>query len=157
GSKSFNEHLAPLARYLEHKVGQPWNEVFAEICTHLNRNSVVQDHVRDHVEDMVVTNVVLVDGVPCSPIAKRFFGIPAGAPLVSSRYWHRFYVCPLSGLLKRVPRDLSKRQRREQKKRQVQQQARLRYNLSKNQQCRRIDGQWYLLTFKPFPEHPELA
>src|SRR5437016_5525522 len=48
-TKRFNEHLGPLRRFLDSRVGQPWNKVFSEICAHINRNSAVQDHVRDHV------------------------------------------------------------------------------------------------------------
>src|SRR5438309_8576261 len=45
GTKSFNEHLGPLRRYLDSLVGRPWNKVHAEICARLNRGSVVQQHV----------------------------------------------------------------------------------------------------------------
>lgn len=64
-SKSLNEHLGPLRRYLLSNVGRPWDTVFAEICANLSRNSAVQDHVRDHVEGYVERHVVLIDGVPC--------------------------------------------------------------------------------------------
>src|SRR4051812_39875839 len=57
-TKSLNEHLGPLGRYLEGQVGRPWNDVFAEICAHIDRNSAVQDHVRDHLGDFVTTDVV---------------------------------------------------------------------------------------------------
>src|SRR4051794_11647731 len=58
GTKSLNEHLGPLRRYLDSQVGRSWNKVFAEICAHINRNSAVQDHVRDHIDDYVVLRVV---------------------------------------------------------------------------------------------------
>src|ERR1700722_17579253 len=72
GTKSFNEHLGPLRRYLQAQVGRPWNKVFAEICAHLSRDSVVQDHVRDHVWDYVVVEVKLNDGVPCYASGRLF-------------------------------------------------------------------------------------
>ena len=65
-TKSLNEHLGPLRRYLDAQVGRPWDKVFSEICAHIDRASAVQDHVRDHVADYVVTHVVLIDGIPCS-------------------------------------------------------------------------------------------
>jgi hypothetical protein len=40
-TKYLNEHLGPLRRYLDSQVGRPWNKVFSEICTHINRNSAV--------------------------------------------------------------------------------------------------------------------
>jgi hypothetical protein len=56
--KSLNEHLGPLRRYLMAQVGRPWDKVFADICRHINRNSAVQDHVRDHVDDYVIVHAL---------------------------------------------------------------------------------------------------
>jgi hypothetical protein len=97
GTKILNEHLGPLRRYLDKQVGRPWNKVFSEICRHINRNSAVQDHVRDHVEDYVATHVILIDGVPCDGSGSWTYGRPL------SRLRHRpWYVCPRTGLLRRV-------------------------------------------------------
>ena len=65
-TKDLNEHLGPLRRYLDSQVGRPWDQVFSEICAHIDRSSAVQDHVRDHVEDYVITHVIVIDGVPCN-------------------------------------------------------------------------------------------
>src|SRR5437762_147683 len=54
GQKYFNEHLGPLRRFLDSRLGRPWNDVFSEICERINRNSVVQNHIRTHVEQYVV-------------------------------------------------------------------------------------------------------
>src|SRR5829696_5793202 len=48
-SKSLNENLAPLRRYLEGQVNRPWNKVWSEISANLAATSTVQQHVRDHV------------------------------------------------------------------------------------------------------------
>src|SRR5580692_4576678 len=87
--KSLNEHLGPLGRYIESQVGHPWDTVFSEICAHINRNSAVQDHVRDHVFDFVTTDVILIDGVP-----HRKAGCGRQALIVAYGRWHGFYVCP---------------------------------------------------------------
>jgi hypothetical protein len=151
GSKSFNEHLGPLARYLDSQVGRPWNKVFSEICAHINRNSVVQDHVRDHVDDLVVRNVLRRDGVPCSAEGRGY-----GTPLVASRYHHRFYVCPRTGLLRRVPWGQSQHARQQRQEQKLA--ASPRYNLSKSLQCRRAaDGSCVLCTLKPIPANPWLS
>src|SRR5919202_1057601 len=60
GTKMLNEHLGPLRRYLDSQVGRPWDQVFSEICAHIDRSSAVQDHVRDHVADYVAVHVILV-------------------------------------------------------------------------------------------------
>ena len=64
GTKHLNEHLGPLRRYLDRQVGRPWDQVFSEICAHIDRSSAVQDHVRDHVEGYVETHVIVIEGVP---------------------------------------------------------------------------------------------
>lgn len=56
-SKYLNEHLGPLKRFLLSRVGRAWNEVFSEICEHLKLDSVVQRHVREHLEDFVAIHV----------------------------------------------------------------------------------------------------
>src|SRR5438270_13646859 len=50
-TKSLNEHLGPLRRYLARQVGRPWDKVFSEICANISLDSAVQVHVRDHVFD----------------------------------------------------------------------------------------------------------
>jgi hypothetical protein len=52
-TKSLNENLAPLARFLRRNVGRPWSDVYSEICAGLNVRSAVQKHVRDHLKDLV--------------------------------------------------------------------------------------------------------
>jgi hypothetical protein len=140
GTKFLNEHLGPLRRYLDSQVGRPWDKVFSEICAHLNRNSAVQDHVRDHVEDYVATHVLLIDGVPCS-VGGRIHG----EPLRALRN-HGWYVCPRTGLLKRVPAMSRKRLRRPQPEKPP------RYvPVGDTMQCRFIDGAWHVVTLKPLP------
>jgi hypothetical protein len=137
----FNEHLGPLRRYLDSQVGRPWDKVFSEICTHINRNSAVQDHVRDHVEQYVSRHVILIDGVPCYGDGGRLYG----QPLLQFRrkYW---YVCPKTGLLRRVP-EASRRPRRAPRK-----PSPLHVHVSDTAQCHLLDGAWYLVTLKRLPD-----
>ena len=139
-TKYLNEHLGPLRRYLDAQVGRPWDKVFSEICTHINRNSAVQDHVRDHVEDYVAVHVVLIDGVPCNGEGGRY-----GKPL-GEFGWRPWYVCPRTGLLRRVKPTGRKRPRRPKKEKPP------RYiRVSDTLQCRFLDNAWYLVTLKPLP------
>lgn len=91
--KSLNEHLAPLRRYLTKQVGRPWDNVFADVCRFLDRNSAVQDHVRDHLDDYVATRVIVHGGQLCQGNGYRI-----GEPLRSI-----FFVCPRTGILTRNP------------------------------------------------------
>lgn len=92
-SKWLNEHLAPLRRYLAGQVGRPWNKIFADVCRYLDRNSAVQDHLRDHLNDYVAVRVIVVGGELCHGDGWRI-----GHPLRTL-----FYVCPRTGLLKKTP------------------------------------------------------
>ena len=146
-TKMLNEHLGPLRRYLVSQVGRPWDEVFSEICAHISRNSAVQDHVRDHVFDYVEVHVVEIDGRPCSKEPRVY-----GAPL-DELPWRRplLYVCPRTGLLRRV-KEVSRKRRRPEKPEEP------RYvRVDKTHQCRRINGAWHLVTLKRLPFVPLLS
>ena len=138
-TKELNEHLGPLRRFLESKVGHLWDRVFAEICARINRNSAVQDHVRDHVFDFVEVHVVLIDGVPCHAEGRWY-----GEPLRSWRRFGSFYVCPKTGILKRVKVPKPKPKAPEPKPVPV----------GGDRFCRKIDDAWYLLTVERFPAVP---
>jgi hypothetical protein len=141
GTKSFNEHLGPLRRYLDAQVGRPWDKVYSEVCAHIDRASAVQDHVRDHVADYVVSHVVLIDGIACSGDGDRSYGEP-----LYRMPWRRWYVCPRTGILRRnkVPvRPQRGKPKRDDRPRFV--------RVSDSLQCRLIDRAWYLLSLKPMP------
>jgi len=95
-TKFFNEHLGPLRRYLRKQAGRPWNKVYAEICERLRLDSVVQSHVRDHVEDFVALDVVEIDGV-----LRHNSGWRRGRPLGIAG-WTFLYVCPRTGILRLI-------------------------------------------------------
>src|SRR5688572_20988260 len=54
--KSFDDHLGPLRRFLQCRVGRPWSKVHAEMAEHLRVTSTVQRHVMEHVRQYVWTN-----------------------------------------------------------------------------------------------------
>jgi hypothetical protein len=141
GTKLLNEHLGPLRRYLDAQVGRPWDKVFSEICTHIDRASAVQDHVRDHVADYVAIHVLLIDGIPCSGEGDWNHGRPLHQ--MGRRHW---YVCPRTGLLRRVKVPVRSRQRppkREDPPRFV--------RVSDSLQCHLIAGAWHVVSVKPLP------
>jgi hypothetical protein len=143
GTKSLNEHLGPLRRYLDAQVGRPWDKVFSEICAHIDRASAVQDHVRDHVADYVVTPVLLIDGIPCSGEGDWNHGRPLHE--MAGR-WKRWYVCPRTGILRRVKAPVRSRQR------QPKPPDHPRFvRVSDLLQCHLINGAWHLVSVKPLP------
>src|SRR5258708_5901133 len=56
--KSLNENLAPLRRFLQRRLGQPWDAVYSEICERINRNSAVQLHIWQHLMWEVCRNPI---------------------------------------------------------------------------------------------------
>lgn len=137
-TKYLNEHLGPLRRYLDKQVGRPWDKIFSEICTHIDRNSAVQDHVRDHVEQYVLRHVFLSDGVPC--IGRPGWGY--GRPLHETGYG--WYVCPRTGLLRRNQRSGRKR------KPKVPEPPRF-VRVDAETQCRLLGEAWHLVTLRRLP------
>jgi hypothetical protein len=137
--KSLNEHLGPLRRFLESCVGRPWDRVFAEICENISRDSAVQDHVRDHVKDFVTTQVIEIDGVPCNGEGGWTYGWPL------ARAHRRLYVCPRTGLLRRLEVPSRKRASRRGPR------GPKPIRLDAQRQCHWVDGGWHLVTLAPVP------
>lgn len=104
-TKSLNENLAPLKRFLASRVGRPWNKVHSEIAEHIRPTSTVQQHVLDHVQDFVAIRTRFTDGR--IEVQTRFGGL---VPL--DRFWGDFYVHPRTGLLLRHPASLKSRKAR---------------------------------------------
>jgi hypothetical protein len=144
GTKILNEHLDPLRRYLDKQVGRPWDKVFSEICAHIDRSNAVQDHVRDHVEDYVTTHVILIDGVACNGEGGSWYGMP----LHQFRY-RPWYVCPRTGLLRRVKVSGRKRPRRPKREGPPEYMP-----VGESFQCRLMGGAWHLVTLRPLPALP---
>ena len=143
GCKYLNEHLGPLRRYLDSQLGRPWDEVFSEICAHIDRSNPVQDHVRDHVEQYVVRNVLLVDGVPCNGEGGRSYGKP-----LREMWGMCWYVCPRSGLLRKV----KKAPKISRQPAKVIPPVSVR--VSDTLQCRFFANKWHLVRLKPLPHAP---
>lgn len=141
GTRFFNEHLAPLRRFLNSNVNRPWNKVYAEICQHVDRGNVVQKHILTHLFDYVVTEVILIDDKPHDGRP----GYRYGEPLDRTTGYHQWYVCPRTGLLRRsrhVPR----------RRKTIEPPKRVRVN--KSTMCLHLNGQWELVKVEPIPVEP---
>lgn len=103
GRKWLNENLAPLKRYLHKQIGRKWDDVFSEICQHLDTGSTVKMHVREHLDDFVCRKVrVDNDG--------RFWAAGRwGEEVLLEETWSELYVDPTDGCLK-LTRDFCAKQ-----------------------------------------------
>lgn len=95
----FSENLSPLYRFLEAQVGRPWDKVYAEVRENVDADSAVQYHILQHLYDRIAVSVWREDdGV-------LWFQSRWGRSRPLSVSWGiRLYVCPDSGLIRRVKR-----------------------------------------------------
>ena len=144
----FNENLAPLKRFVESRAGRPWDQVYAEICERIDRGNVVQKHILTHLDDFVLTQVILIDGRACHGDDRYSWGHQYGRPLEEVHFRQSCYVCPKTGLLKRIPA-----RRRRPIPGPIPPPVSVR--VGDRLQCRLIEGRWELVTLAPLP--PELT
>lgn len=104
--KSFDEYLAPLKRFLQTRVGSPWNDVYSEIRQYLRVQTAVHLHVLQHLEDMVVRRAWMEDGL--------LHGIDTyGRPgRIRWSRWCCYYIDD-EGLLREIPAGRRARRKRE--------------------------------------------
>jgi hypothetical protein len=126
--KSRCHNYNPLRRYLASKVGQPWNDVFSDICAANDLRNKVQGDVREHLSWMVHQNVEVIDGQPFATDGYRI--------------WRDFWVHPETGVLMTVPKSARRPWVRKTEWEQVTIDALTKYV--------KVDGIWYKVTFKPF-------
>jgi len=144
-TKWLNENLAPLKRYLMKQAGRPWSKVYSEICENLDANNTVKQHVRDHLQDFVVTKVAIgKDG-------EWMNGTERGRWAVNGVTWSQpLYVDPNDGLLKRSDKlwktlgvDTTPNWRRARPK-PVDPNVKI---LDHDTELRRLDGVWYEIKY----------
>jgi uncharacterized C2H2 Zn-finger protein len=100
---SFSENLNPLYRYLDAQVGRPWDKVYSEIRAHVNADTAVQYHILQHLYDRLAVQVWReADG----ELWCRFRW--GKATRLTDRWGPTLYVCPDTGLLRRVKRKVKR-------------------------------------------------
>lgn len=140
-TKSFSDHLGPLRRYLRSKEGQPWNQVYSELCQRLDPSTLAGQHVISHVWGYVERYVELVDGIPYRKPSWR------QPRRLGSRYHDEYYIHPETGLLavvKQIPRPAKTKPAAVEAVR-----------LDLEHEYRLVDGIWYLVTFAKVPPAPQ--
>lgn len=95
----FSENLPPLRRFLERQVGRPWDKVYSEIRAHVNADSATQYHILQHLYDRLA---VQVWREPDGELWCRFRW--GRQTRLTDRWGPNLYVCPDTGLLRRVKR-----------------------------------------------------
>ncbi len=132
--KQLNEHLSPLRRWLRTQVGRDWDEVWSEICEGLSVRNATTAHVRDHADQYVEKDCIIIDGKVCDS---------RGMEINSGYRWKQFYVDPRNNTLQVAPDYRRWRGSRKKKEWVPGKDDDHRYYLLK--------GVWYEVEFKPFP------
>lgn len=132
-TKSLNENLAPLQRYLARQVGRPWDKVYSEMRAQISFDNVVQKHVLEHLHQLIELRPQIVDGVVYRE---------DGWPLTQRRHGGGLYVDPKSGLIMRprVRRRAASTKKRDDFA-----------SLGSSACLLRIDGAWWHITLAPTP------
>lgn len=140
-SKYLSDHLGPLRRLLRSQVGQPWNQVYSQLCQRLDRSTMAGRHVLDHVWDYVERHVELIDGIPHHKSRRPYQIVTGGG------YRLQLFVHPETGILC-DSKDFSPVLEVEaaQPKSPSDQ-----LKIDDLHQYRQIDGVWYLITFQAVP------
>ncbi len=143
-SKWFGEHLGPLHRYLRQQVDRPWDKVYGELCAALDRRSVVQAHLFQHIADQVDVETTWHDG---QVWVRSWRG---RVPLAQSRA--EMYVHPRTGILlvnrARVVERRRRKAERVERSLAREQDRRVGAPLPADVQWHRIDGLWYELRLR---------
>ncbi|BAT55834.1 hypothetical protein NOS3756_48280 [Nostoc sp. NIES-3756] len=136
-SKYLADHLGPLRRFLRSKVGQPWNDIYSELCQRLKTNTMTGQHVIGHLWDFVERDVEIIDGQVYHKTRHNY----RNRLVASCR--DGFYIHPETGILcavEKVPRKCKRKQ--EQTDILI---------IDDTHQYHKINDIWYLITFEDFP------
>jgi hypothetical protein len=146
GHKHFGEHLGPLYRYLRRQLDRPWSKVYGELCAALDRRSVVQAHLFEHIEDVVAVKTAWRCGQVW--VHGRWSPIPLHECRAS------LYVHPRTGMLlvNRARLHEARRKKDERAQRERAGTADCRRNLphlGRDCQWHRVNGLWFEVTLRP--------
>ncbi|QIR35805.1 hypothetical protein HCG51_02900 [Tolypothrix sp. PCC 7910] len=139
-SKYLSDHLGPLRRLLRSKVGQPWNDVYSELCQRLDHNTMAGQHVIGHIWDYVERYVEIIDGIPYRK-SHRGFELPLDW---SNR--DRFYIHPDTGILCAVEKAPRKQKQKTQETDFI--------IIDNYHEYQKLNDIWYVITFGNFPQKP---
>lgn len=141
--KGLNENLAPLKRWLHKQVHRPWDKVYAELCSGIDRRNTVQAHIFEHIDNFVERKAVLRNGqvwVPSNAWSR------AHVPLAEASRVELF-VHPGTGILLPNRLRLKARQRAaEQRKAQPVE----RVVIDDFTEWHRVDGCWFEVRLAAF-------
>ncbi|WP_395319438.1 hypothetical protein [Variovorax sp. UC74_104] len=148
--KWLNENLAPLKRWLHKQVHRPWDKVYAELCSGIDKRSTVQAHIFEHIEDFVDRGAVMRDGEVLVRASR--WGRGDRVPLEEASRVELF-VHPVTGILLPNRRVAQARQReRGERNGQHGKNEELSFvEIDELTQWHRVNGDWFEITLATTP------
>jgi hypothetical protein len=147
--KWLNENLAPLKRWLHKQVHRPWDKVYSELCSGIDRRSTVQAHIFEHIDNFVERRAEMRDGEVW--VRSRWWSDGSLAPLRQASQVELF-VHPATGIL--LPNrhlSLARQWDRTEHAQRVGKQQESFIVIDELTQWHRVDGYWYEITLAPTP------
>lgn len=149
-TKGLNENLAPLRRWLHKQVHRPWDKVYAELCSGIDRRSTVQAHIFEHIDQFVVRDAVMRDGEVL--VRASWWGRGDRVPLQEASSVELF-VHPVTGIL--LPnRRIAQARQRERDARTGQRGKKPEASfivIDDLTQWHCVNGDWFEITLAPTP------
>jgi len=136
--KVLSDNLSPLRRFLAKQVGRPWDNVYSEITARLHPDNALQQHVRDHLKDLVAVK-------PAWSLRRDRYVARFGP------WYQKLYVDPEDGILKRTA-DLPELKAARRAMRSEAAPLPDRVPLGRGIELRRLDGLWYEVRLAELPK-----
>lgn len=147
GRPHLNENLSPLKRYLQKQVGRPWDKVWSEIASNIDRRNTVQQHIYEHIDQFIAVQVAWKDS---ALINLREQGRVYWWSDLSLR--QALFVDPRTGLIRKNPDHGGWRRRaREKAAAGAIETAKRRRPVGGGRWHLLLEGEWFEVTLAPLP------
>lgn len=144
--KSFNENLNPLKSLLCHRVGKSWDKVHAEIKQAVDVRNVIGAHIFEHLYDYVAVKTRVGEKGQVE-VWRNYRGWTH-----VSEAWQEYYVCPKSGMLRRVNKASKRTQQRQREIEKEKAKLEIKRELPDGSELHKIDDVWYHVVFAKVPD-----
>jgi hypothetical protein len=156
--KWLNENLAPLRRFLISSAGRQWDKVRSELLAQIDQRSTVQQHIMEHVDDYVLTEIIVKPRSDAQPgkggvvflHRPRYSRLGELQPVEQSS--SPLFVDPRTGILRETQSQMHRKaaQRQSSAAHELEQAKTVRI-IDSTRQFRSFNGVWYEVVIAPVP------
>lgn len=143
--KDFNENLNPLKGFLRKSVGRPWDDIYSELSQSLDRRSVINQHVFDHLMQYVAVNTMEKDGKLY--VLSKYSGT---VPIENS--YHDYYVHPVTRILVKVGGKTYRQKMKEIERIKEEALAKTYREINAEESFVKLGGSWFHVKYRYAPK-----